>query len=78
MTASLPNMPCSLPITGNTKVLGTILTDYCLRIAKNWGRTSVYAGTTENNTRMISLFVNMGFHIQQQDADGLLLIKKFT
>jgi acetyltransferase len=60
------------------KGLGTLLTDYCLRIARNWKRTSVYAGTTENNTRMISLFVKMGFHVQQQDADGVLLIKKFT
>lgn len=60
------------------KGLGTILTEYCLQIAKDWGRRSVYAGTTENNTRMISLFMKLGFYIQQQDDDGVLLIRDFS
>ena len=60
------------------KGLGTLLTDYCLGIARNWGRNSVFAGTTENNTRMISLFVKMGFQIQQQDDEGVLLVKNLV
>ena len=59
------------------KGLGTLLTECCLRIARNWGRKSVYAGTTENNSRMISLFKKMGFQIDQQDDEGVVLTKSF-
>jgi acetyltransferase len=59
------------------KGLGTMLTNYCLRIASNWGRSSVYAETTRNNFRMISLFVKLGFQIQPGvDEEEVLLTRE--
>lgn len=57
------------------KGLGATLTNYCLRIARNWGRKSIYAETTKNNQRMISLFVKLGFQIDHQTEEEVLLTK---
>lgn len=43
------------------KGLGSLLTDYCLEIAKDWGARRVVAVTTPDNVRMIEVFKRRGF-----------------
>jgi acetyltransferase len=45
------------------KELGSILTDYCLEIAKTWHLKRIVAQTTTDNAPMISVFKKRGFHI---------------
>jgi acetyltransferase len=52
--------------------LGTLLTNFCLRIATQWGRQSVYAETTYSNYRMTSLFEKLGFQSRRQEDEVLL------
>lgn len=48
--------------------LGSRLTDFCLEIARQWGVECVWAETTPNNPRMISIFRHRGFTLA--DGDG--------
>lgn len=45
------------------KDLGTILTEYCYEIAKNWGVKRVAAETTKDNQAMIQVFKKLGFDV---------------
>ena len=45
------------------KDLGTILTEYCYEIAKNWGVKRVAAETTKDNQAMIQVFKKLGFEV---------------
>jgi len=42
------------------KEMGSILTDYCLEIAKKWNLKRIVAQTTTDNSRMISVFRKRG------------------
>lgn len=51
------------------KELGTMLTEYCLNIAKNWHLKRVVAETTKDNQAMISVFKKLGFDVNyNQDS----------
>ncbi len=45
------------------KELGTMLTEYCVDIAKNWHLKRVVAETTKDNQAMISVFKKLGFEV---------------
>jgi acetyltransferase len=45
------------------KELGTMLTEYCLEIAKQWNLKRVVAETTKDNQAMISVFKKLGFEV---------------
>jgi acetyltransferase len=45
------------------KELGTILTEYCLEIAKGWHLKRVVAETTKDNQAMITVFKKLGFEV---------------
>lgn len=57
--------------------LGSLLTDYCLEIAEQWGVERVWAETTMDNPRMISIFEDRGFTFGEADGDEVLLNKVF-
>ena len=56
--------------------LGDLLTTACMQVADHWELKSVYAETTADNLRMMSLFQKQGFQIQQQRADQSVVVKK--
>lgn len=56
--------------------LGGILTDYCLEIAEKWGMKKIYAQTTSDNHRMISLFKKRGFRILEREDDNTVEVEK--
>jgi acetyltransferase len=56
--------------------LGSLLTDYCLEIARGWGLRRVVAITTTDNPRMISVFRRRGFEVDIQPEDGLVNVEK--
>lgn len=45
------------------KELGTILTEYCVDIARQWHLKRVAAETTKDNQAMISVFKKLGFNV---------------
>lgn len=49
--------------------LGSVLTSYCLEIAKEWGMKKVVAYTNNDNPRMVAVFRKLGFDIIGQE-DG--------
>jgi acetyltransferase len=49
--------------------LGSILTNYCVDIAKQWGMKKVVAYTNSDNPRMVAVFRKLGFEIFPQ-PDG--------
>lgn len=48
--------------------LGSLVTDYCLEIAKHWKLKKVVAQTTTDNQRMVSVFTKRGFEINIEDS----------
>ncbi len=57
------------------KELGSILTDYCMEIARKWNLRKLVAQTTTDNTRMIRMFEKRGFEIIY-DADSTVEVIK--
>ena len=55
--------------------LGSVLTDYCLEIARAWGVRKIVAETTTDNARMLAVFRNRGFDIRTDEA-GVVEISK--
>lgn len=55
--------------------LGGILTDFCERIARDWGARRIEAQTTSSNNRMVSLFVNRSW-LQEPGEEGLVEVWK--
>jgi len=49
--------------------IGRILTDACLRAAKDWGLAKLTATTLAENTRMIRIFRHCGFKIEHDEDD---------
>ncbi|MBP1767996.1 MAG: Acetyl-CoA synthetase (ADP-forming) [Candidatus Aminicenantes bacterium] len=58
------------------KGLGSVLTDYCLEIAKNWGIKKFTAVTTSDNQRMLAVFEKRGFAIAADDESSLVEVAK--
>lgn len=58
------------------KDLGSILTDYCLEIAKKWGLKRIVAQTTSDNRRMIKVFEKRGFVIIPDVSSSLVDVVK--
>jgi len=46
------------------KGLGSLLTDYCLEIAKDWGAERIVAVTTPDNVRMLGVFRRRDFELE--------------
>ena len=57
------------------KEVGSILTDYCMEIAKRWKLKRVVAQTTTDNRPMISVFEKRGFNITYGD-DSTVEVEK--
>ena len=56
--------------------LGSILTKYCLEIAKHWGLKKIVAQTTTDNQHMISVFRKQGFHVTIDPSSSLVEVSK--
>jgi acetyltransferase len=56
--------------------LGSLLTDYCLQIAEDWGVKIIRAETTSDNPRMISVFKSKDFHVDFDSASSLVVVNK--
>ncbi|MBW6460428.1 MAG: bifunctional acetate--CoA ligase family protein/GNAT family N-acetyltransferase [Bacteroidales bacterium] len=53
------------------KELGTILTEYCVEIAKQWHLKRVVAETTKDNQAMITVFKKLGFTVVFNQDTGV-------
>ncbi len=53
------------------KELGTILTEYCVEIARQWHLKRVVAETTKDNQAMISVFKKLGFQVVFNQDSGV-------
>ena len=58
------------------KELGSILTDYCMEIAKKWNLKRIVAQTTTDNRPIISIFQKRGFTITYNDSDSTVEVVK--
>jgi acetyltransferase len=58
------------------KELGSMLTDYCLEIAKKWNLKRIVAQTTTDNRKMISVFQKRGFEVKFSDGDTTVDVVK--
>ena len=56
--------------------LGGMLTDYCVEIAKHWGVKQVVAETNKANSRMLTLFRNRGFELDEKSEEDVVLVSK--
>jgi len=52
--------------------LGSLLTDYCLEVCKQWGINTVVAEMAPDNTRMLAVFENRGFEFDRSESDVVL------
>ncbi len=57
------------------KELGSLITDYCMEIAKRWNLKRIYAQTTAENRPMVSVFEKRGFKITYGD-DSTVEVEK--
>ncbi len=58
--------------------IGSILTDYCIDIAKQWDLKKIFAQTTADNTRMISVFKKRDFVIlHDKNSSAVDVVKEF-
>jgi len=58
------------------KGMGSILTDYCLDIAKKWNLKRIVAETTTENRRMVAVFQKRGFNIEIDASSSLVEVSK--
>ncbi|MHC4447119.1 MAG: bifunctional acetate--CoA ligase family protein/GNAT family N-acetyltransferase, partial [Planctomycetota bacterium] len=56
--------------------LGKMLTEYSLEVAMRWGLHHVTAVTNATNTRMVKIFQELGFSIDRQLEDNLVVVNK--
>jgi len=56
--------------------LGSLLTDYCIEVAKNWGLKKIVAQTTTDNPRMIAVFERRGFKVRYYDNSDIVDVIK--
>lgn len=58
--------------------IGSLLTDYCINIAKQWNLKRIFAQTTADNTRMISVFKKRDFIIEYaKNGSAVDVVKEF-
>jgi acetyltransferase len=55
--------------------LGLKLTDCCLEVARAWGIRRIVAETLLDNPRMISIFEQRGFRLDQNLKDGVVTVE---
>ena len=60
------------------KELGSMLTDYCMEIAKKWKLKKLVAQTSTDNHRMIKMFEKRGFKIEKQDDSTVDVSKELN
>ena len=60
------------------KELGTMLTEYCVEIAKQWNLKRVVAETTKDNQPMISVFKKLGFKVNFNQDTGVSVVKEIN
>ena len=58
------------------KGLGSILTNFCLEIARKWGIKTVVAETSPSNRRMLSLFSRKAFVLNREASDVVICKKE--
>jgi len=58
------------------KGLGSILTDYCIEIAKNWGIKRMVAVTTSDNQRMLAVFQKRDFELSPDPESSVVEVSK--
>lgn len=58
------------------KGLGSILTDYCMDIAKTWNLKKIVAETTTENRRMMTVFEKRGFELNIDYSSSLVEVSK--
>ena len=58
------------------KELGSLLTDYCLEIAKKWNLKRVVAQTTTDNRPMIAIFQKRGFEVRMGEDSTVEIVKE--
>lgn len=56
--------------------LGNLITDFCMEIARKWNIKKIYAQTTSDNGRMISMFEKRGFAITHDDKEGIVEVER--
>jgi acetyltransferase len=56
--------------------LGKQLTEYCLEVAKGWGVKRVVAETSKQNSRMLATFRGLGFELDDQQAEDVVMVHK--
>jgi acetyltransferase len=58
--------------------LGSLLTDYCLDIARSWNLRRIVAQTTTENRAMIAVFERRGFKITIGDDSTVDVVKEIA
>lgn len=58
------------------KELGSMLTDYCMEVAKRWELKRIYAQTTVDNRPMISVFEKRGFTVTYGEDETVEVVKE--
>jgi acetyltransferase len=56
--------------------LGSVLTDYCIEIARDWGIKKLMAITTSDNQRMLAVFRKRDFAILPDPESPLVEVSK--
>ncbi len=56
--------------------LGSLLTDYCLEVCPRWGISRVIAEMAPENRRMITIFENRGFEIDNRMSMDVVIARK--
>ncbi|PQO40725.1 acetate--CoA ligase alpha subunit [Blastopirellula marina] len=56
--------------------LGSVLTDYCLEICCDWGIKTVLAETSPDNQRMLAIFQERGFKLDNKTSPDAVLCRK--
>jgi acetyltransferase len=64
--------------TYQNKELGTILTSYCVEVAKIWKMKRVFAETTKDNKAMIAVFKKLGFDVVYNTDNTVSVSKDLT
>jgi acetyltransferase len=56
--------------------LGSLLTDFCFELCKEWGIQSIQAETGAENARMIRMFEQRGFDVDRSCASDAVRVRK--
>jgi len=56
--------------------LGGIVTEYCEKIAEEWGVKRIVAQTTVDNKRMIHLFETRGYRMDHKTGETAVNVRK--